>query len=52
MRVVAALLKAGADPNATDNSSRTPLYWANEGGLDEVVTTLLEARADPNVQYN
>jgi ankyrin repeat protein len=42
-RVVAALLRAEANPNATDNTAQTPLFYAADG---DTCTTLLEANAD------
>ena len=47
---VAALLGAGADPNARDRQGKTPLHHAAMSETIEVVTTLLEAGADPNTR--
>jgi ankyrin repeat protein len=47
---VAALLRAGADPNAADRDGTTPLYQAAVQGDREVVGLLLEAGADPNAE--
>lgn len=43
--VVAGLVKAGADVNATDGKG-TALHWANLEGLEDVVKVLLENGAD------
>ncbi len=44
-----ALLAAGADPNATDNTGYTPLMTAaNRGAGGDVVELLLDHGADPN----
>ncbi len=44
-----ALLAAGADPNATDNTGYTPLMTAaNRGDGGDVVELLLDHGADPN----
>ena len=44
---VAALLDAGADPNARDEDGRTPLHVAASSNNPDVIATLLEAGADP-----
>ncbi|MBX3398561.1 MAG: ankyrin repeat domain-containing protein [Gemmataceae bacterium] len=46
--VVALLLKAGADPNATDEYKTTALTGAVERNHRAVVALLLKAGADPN----
>jgi len=43
---VAALLDAGADPNARDKDGNTPLHRAAQGGSPETVAALLDAGAD------
>ena len=45
---VAALLHAGADPNATGEYGTTPLYAATVAGHTEAARLLLEAGADPD----
>lgn len=46
IEVVAALLAAGADPDATDHEGWTPLYFAAYKGHLEVVLALLEYGAN------
>lgn len=36
------LLEAGADPNATDNKDKTPLYWAKDQGNDDVAELIAD----------
>ena len=48
--VVAALLEAGADPNARGDHSSFPLFIAARYGTGEVVAALLEAGADLEVR--
>lgn len=43
---VAALLKAGADPNTPNSHGVTPLMWAALGGNENIVRTLLMAGAN------
>ncbi len=50
IKIVAALLRAGADPSATDKSGWTPLHYAAFDGHAEIVTTLLDAGADPSAK--
>lgn len=47
---VAAAIAAGADIEARDASSATPLLVATRAGLTEAARILLEAGADPNAQ--
>jgi ankyrin repeat protein len=47
---VVALLKAGADVNATDNAGRTPLLLAAEGADRSTLQALLDAGANVNVR--
>jgi ankyrin repeat protein len=47
---LAALLRAGADPNLLDRSGTTPLYRASVQDKPDNVRVLLEAGADPNVE--
>ncbi|MEM7443523.1 MAG: ankyrin repeat domain-containing protein [Pseudomonadota bacterium] len=47
---VAALLEAGADPNARGENGSTALHLASIRGHSEVVAVLLEAGANPDVQ--
>jgi hypothetical protein len=49
-KVVAALIKAGADVNAQDSEGNTLLYWASCNKDRESVELLLKAGADPNVK--
>jgi ankyrin repeat protein len=46
--IVAALLKAGAKVNVSDNLGRTAIWRAASGGRPRIVARLLEAGADPN----
>lgn len=43
------LLDQGFDPNIRSVSGYTPLYWAVFGKLEDIVKTLLDHRADPNL---
>ena len=47
---VRELLKRGANPNARDERSLTPLHWAAAKGYAEVVRLLLERGADVNAK--
>jgi ankyrin repeat protein len=47
--IIAALLKAGADPNITLEHGRTPLADAVDGGKLEAVRVLLDAGANLNI---
>ncbi|KAL4935328.1 ankyrin repeat-containing domain protein [Aspergillus oleicola] len=47
--MVQALLHAGVDLNACASKGETPLHVAASRKLDDMVVTLLEAGADPNV---
>ena len=47
---VAALLKAGVDPDVRDDEDYTPLHRAAMAGKSEVIKALLEAGADPNAR--
>lgn len=45
-KAVDALLSLGADINATDNSGKTPLFCAVQGGQSSVAMKLINAKAD------
>ncbi|WP_033339069.1 ankyrin repeat domain-containing protein [Catenuloplanes japonicus] len=47
-RQVAALLRAGADPDLPDRDETTPLYRASVQNRAEAVRVLVAAGADPN----
>jgi|SRR3990167_1207819 len=49
LEVVKYLLRAGADPNITNNTGRTPLSWASYQGYLKIVKELLHAGADPDI---
>ena len=40
----------GVDFNVRDELGRTPVFWATLLGEDEILTVLLKAGADPNIQ--
>jgi ankyrin repeat protein len=48
LSAIKALLAAGADPNATDDSGATPLMYAAAVGSSETTAALLEAGANVN----
>jgi hemoglobin len=56
VRIVAALVHLGADPNAVDGYGQTPLYWVSNALPSEsaaraaVVAILVEAGADVNAR--
>lgn len=50
MEVSRALLLAGADANATDHNSFSPLYLASQNGHTQLVLDLLAAGADASVK--
>jgi ankyrin repeat protein len=49
-QAAAALIKAGADPNCTNNAGQTPLALAVTSGSDEVIKILIAAGADVNAE--
>jgi ankyrin repeat protein len=56
VRIVAALLRLGADPNASDGYGQTPLYWVSNAFPSDsaaraaVVATLVQAGANVNAR--
>jgi truncated hemoglobin YjbI len=56
VRIVAALLRLGADPNASDGYGQTPLYWVSNAypydgaARAAVVATLVQAGANVNMR--
>jgi hemoglobin len=56
VRIVAALLRLGADPNASDGYGQTPLYWVSNAypydgaARAAVVATLVQAGANVNAR--
>jgi hypothetical protein len=46
---VTLLLERGSDPNARQQSGYTPLMGAAGAGLDDLVSTLIAAGADPSL---
>ena len=50
LQVVALLLQAGADPNAKDSWSYTPLHEAAVKGKIDVCIMLLQHGADPSIR--
>ncbi len=50
LQAVRALLKAGADPNLSNEKDVTPLMAASAAGKVEIATALLDAGADPNLR--
>ena len=51
-QTVMMLLRSGADVNAKNVSGETPLHWAADKGVYEMVTVLLENGADFNAKGN
>jgi ankyrin repeat protein len=51
-RVVGRLIEAGADVNARGDWGVTALYAAAQRDNGEIITALLEAKADPNLATN
>jgi ankyrin repeat protein len=49
---VELLLKSGADPNATDASGRTPLFYAADEGREDLLDMLLKYGADVSIVDN
>jgi ankyrin repeat protein len=49
-RLVARVLRSGADPNLADREDGTPLYQASVCGRGDVVRMLVRAGADPNAR--
>ncbi|CAM9550754.1 unnamed protein product, partial [Hapterophycus canaliculatus] len=52
VEVSRALLLAGADANATDHNSFSPLYLASQNGHTQLVLDLIAAGADASVKTN
>lgn len=50
--MIRMLLEYGADINAQNDVGATPLHWATNHGLSEVICVLLEQGADPNISNN
>jgi ankyrin repeat protein len=46
------LLSSGADPDKCSFASMFPLYWATLNGFPEIVSILLDFKANPNLQNN
>ncbi|KAF8248825.1 ankyrin, partial [Wilcoxina mikolae CBS 423.85] len=51
-KIARLLIDAGSDVNTTSDDKRTPLMLAAEGGYEETVLELLEAKADVEVKAN
>jgi hypothetical protein len=49
---VAALIAAGADPNAVNDDGYTPLHWAVYNNHEACVAALIATGADPNIVNN
>ena len=45
-------IENGADVNAKDNESLTPLHWAAIGGMTDIVILLIERGADVNARIS
>ncbi len=50
--IVQALIKAGADKDATNNSGETPMHYAAREGRTDIVQALIEAGADKEAKTN
>jgi ankyrin repeat protein len=48
----AALIAAGADPNAVNDDGYTPLHWAVYNNHEACVAALIATGADPNIVNN
>lgn len=45
------LTLADIDPNSTDNNGKTAMHWAAQSGASLVTARLIEAGADPEIQW-
>lgn len=50
IKTVEELLRHHADPNAADNSGRTPLHYAAESGWEKIVMKLIEGGASADAK--